>query len=41
MNKHKFNVNNLTLEEKIGQLLMFGFDGEDLNDHTIELIKKI
>ena len=40
MNKHKFNVNNLTLEEKIGQLLMFGFDGEDLNDHTIELIKK-
>jgi len=40
MNNQKFDVANLTLEEKIGQLLMFGFDGEDLNDHTIELIKK-
>lgn len=40
MSNNKFNVANLSLEEKIGQLLMFGFDGEDINDHTIELIKK-
>ncbi len=39
-NFEKFDVKNLSLDEKIGQLLMFGFDGEDLNDHTIELIKK-
>ncbi len=40
MNNLKFDVKKLSLDEKIGQLLMFGFDGEDLNDGTIELIKK-
>jgi beta-N-acetylhexosaminidase len=40
MNNHKFDVKNLTLEEKIGQLLMFGFDGESVTDETIEMIKK-
>lgn len=40
MNDHKFDVNNLSLDEKIGQLLMFGFEGESINQETIELIKK-
>jgi len=35
----KYNVDNLTLDEKIGQLLMFGFDALELNDHAIDLIK--
>lgn len=39
MNNHKFDVNNLSLDEKIGQLLMFGFEGESINQETIELIK--
>ena len=36
----KYNIDNLTLDEKIGQLLMFGFDALELNDHAIELIKE-
>lgn len=40
MNNHNFDVKNLTLEEKIGQLLMFGFEGDDLNDEALELIEK-
>jgi beta-N-acetylhexosaminidase len=39
MNDHKFDVNNLSLDEKIGQLLMFGFEGESINQETIDLIK--
>ena len=35
----KYDVNKLTLDEKIGQLLMFGFDALELNDHAIDLIK--
>jgi len=40
MTNHKLDVRNLSLEEKIGQLLMFGFDGESVTDETIEMIKK-
>ncbi len=35
----KYDINNLTLDQKIGQLLMFGFDALELNDHAIDLIK--
>jgi len=31
---------SLTLDEKIGQLFMFGFDALEVNDHAIELIKE-
>lgn len=37
---NKFDINQLTLDEKIGQLIMFGFDALELNDHAIELITK-
>ncbi len=30
----------MTLDEKIGQLIMFGFDALELNDHAIRLIKE-
>lgn len=40
MTNDKFNVKNLSLEEKIGQLLMFGFEGDHLNEDSLELIKK-
>ncbi|MCD4827576.1 MAG: beta-N-acetylhexosaminidase [Acholeplasmataceae bacterium] len=40
MNNHKFDVSKLSLDEKIGQLLMFGFEGESIDDKTIEFIKK-
>jgi len=36
---NKWLVDNLTLEEKIGQLIMFGFDATEPNDHAIELIR--
>jgi len=36
MNK---TIKDLSLEEKIGQLIVFGFDALDLNDHAIDLIK--
>ncbi|MBU1143018.1 MAG: beta-N-acetylhexosaminidase, partial [Firmicutes bacterium] len=36
----KYDLNKLTLEEKIGQLFMFGFDATDVNDHAIKLIKE-
>ncbi|MDL2292081.1 beta-N-acetylhexosaminidase [Acholeplasma sp. OttesenSCG-928-E16] len=36
----KFDINNLTLEEKLGQMLIFGFDGLEINDHVINIIKK-
>ena len=39
MNNHKFDVNNLSLDEKIGQLLMFGFVGETVDQKTIDFIK--
>ncbi len=35
----KYDINNLSLDQKIGQLLMFGFDALELNDHAIDLIK--
>lgn len=35
-----YNVKDLTLDEKIGQLIVFGFDALDLNDHAINLITK-
>lgn len=35
----KFNVNNLTTKQKLGQLIMFGFDALEVNDHAINLIK--
>jgi len=34
-----YDMNKLTTEEKIGQLLMFGVDGTTLSDHAISLIK--
>lgn len=36
---NKYNINQMTLEEKIGQLFMFGFDTTELNNHAIKLIK--
>ena len=35
-----FDIKNLTLDEKIGQLIIFGFDGYDINEHAINLIKR-
>ncbi len=35
----KYDIKQLTLEEKIGQLFMFGFDATELNNHAIKLIK--
>jgi len=35
----KYDIKALSLEEKIGQLFMFGFDALEVNDHAIELIK--
>lgn len=34
-----YRIERLTLEEKIGQLIVFGFDALELNDHAIDLIK--
>lgn len=34
-----YDYNSLTLDEKIGQLIVFGFDALDVNDHAINLIK--
>ena len=35
----KYNIKDLTTEEKIGQLFVFGFDALDVNEHAIDLIK--
>ncbi|MDA3931327.1 MAG: glycoside hydrolase family 3 protein [Tenericutes bacterium] len=35
-----YDINKLSLEEKIGQLIVFGFDALTINDHAIQLIKK-
>ncbi|MFP4478042.1 MAG: glycoside hydrolase family 3 protein [Candidatus Izemoplasmatales bacterium] len=35
-----YDLDKLSLEEKIGQLIVFGFDALTVNDHAIELIKK-
>ena len=40
MTNRKLDVRNLSLKEKTGQLLMFGFDGTSVTDETIEMIKK-
>ncbi len=37
---NNIDLNSFTLEEKIGQLFVFGFDGLEVNDHAIELIKE-
>ena len=34
-----FDINDLTIDEKIGQILMFGFDALEINDHAINMIK--
>lgn len=34
-----YDINKMTLEDKIGQLCMFGFDGLEVNDDIINLIK--
>jgi beta-N-acetylhexosaminidase len=36
----KYDLNKMTLEEKIGQLFMFGFDALEINDHALKLIKE-
>lgn len=36
---NKYDINQMTLEEKIGQLFMFGFDATVPNDHAIKLIR--
>lgn len=36
----RYDINKLTTEEKIGQLLMYGINGVKITDHAIELIKK-
>ena len=36
----KRDLGLLTLQEKVGQLFMFGFDALDVDSHAIELIKK-
>lgn len=35
----KYDLNRLSVDEKIGQLLVFGFDALDVNDHAIRMIK--
>lgn len=37
---NKYDMNKLSLEEKIGQMIVFGFDALELNDHAIDLITK-
>lgn len=39
MMNRKTDINQLTIEEKIGQLFMYGIHGLDVTDETIELIK--
>ena len=36
----KYHIDKLSLEEKIGQLFVFGFDALKLNDHAIKLIRE-
>ncbi len=36
----KYLIKDLTIDQKVGQLLMFGFEGTELNDHAIEMIQK-
>lgn len=35
-----YNLDKLSIEEKIGQMIVFGFDALSLNDHAIDMIKK-
>ncbi len=37
---NKRSLSELTLDEKIGQLIVFGFDALDVNEHAIKLIKE-
>ncbi len=34
------SIKSMTLEEKVGQLIIAGFDGLEISDHTIDLINK-
>src|SRR5699024_7921254 len=33
-------LTNMTMEEKIGQLFIFGFTGREIDDKTIDMIEK-
>jgi len=35
----KYDMKKMTLEEKIGQLFMFGFDALEINDHALKQIR--
>ena len=35
----KYDLNKMTLEERIGQLFMFGFDALEINDHALKQIR--
>lgn len=35
-----YNLQDLSLDEKLGQLFVFGFDALNINDHALNLIKK-
>ena len=36
-----FSVSDLSLEDKVGQLLMFWFDGDEVNDEAKRLLKEV
>ncbi len=36
-----YDIHQLTTEEKIGQLLMFGIEGTEITEHAIHLIKEL
>ena len=36
----KLKLNSMSLDEKIGQLLVVGFDGYDINENIEKLIKR-
>ncbi|MFA5474175.1 MAG: beta-N-acetylhexosaminidase [Acholeplasmataceae bacterium] len=36
----KQRLENMTLEEKIGQLLMFGIEGTEVNEETMQMVEK-
>ena len=33
-------LQDLTLREKIGQLIMAGFKAEDIDDHVLQMVKE-
>lgn len=40
IDKIKEQLTNMTMEEKIGQLFIFGFTGREIDDKTIDMIEK-